>query len=101
MSDHDKYRTGDLIRAMFSMTDTPEEYEHLYTMSATFKSGVDVFVGSLVPIFLRGLSHEAINQDNRRDEMVRETMSRAPQVRLDVTGVDGESLKRAFGLEED
>lgn len=94
--EHDKYRRGDVVRAMFAMTDTPEEYERLYLTSATFKSGVDVFVGSLVPIFLRGLSHEAITQDNRRDELVRETMMNAVPTFPVASSLTEEDVRRAL-----
>lgn len=98
--EHDRYRTGDAVRAMFSMTDTPEEYERLYLTSASFKSGVDVFVGSMIPIFLRGMSVEAHKQRHSFRELY-EQISQVPEVHLNLTGVDGESLKRALGLEED
>ena len=83
MTEYDKYRRGDVVRAMFAVTDTPDEFERLYLTSASFKSGVDVLVGSLIPIFLRGLSHEADQRDRLTQEAMQEKMRIATQVETD------------------
>lgn len=72
----DRYREGDLVRAMFSLTDTPEEYERLYLTSSSFKHGVDFFVRAVVPTYLRGLGVDAIHRDNEHAARIREVSAR-------------------------
>jgi len=63
----------ELIKAMVG-----EDYRHLYTHNAWFRTGVDTFA-QMVPIFLDGLATQAAGKD---EEMQRqyEAAMRAPMM---------------------